>query len=87
MAEENRNADSSGTIETNPVVVVQEIGQKGRGFLREVGSMFWFIIHTFSETMDNVRRGRAPFRASSFFRHARALVLFRSWRWFRFSSG
>jgi phospholipid/cholesterol/gamma-HCH transport system permease protein len=69
MAEENRNADSSGTIETNPVAVVQEIGQKGRGFLREIGSMFWFIIHTFSETMDNMRRGRAPFRASSFFRH------------------
>jgi phospholipid/cholesterol/gamma-HCH transport system permease protein len=69
MAEENRNADSSGTIETNPVVVVQEIGQKGRGFLREVGGIFWFIVHTFTETMDNMRRGRAPFRASSFFRH------------------
>ena len=75
MAEENTNADAGGTIETNPVVVVQGIGQKGRGFLREVGSMFWFIIHTFTETMDNVRRGRAPFRAASFFRHtARAGV-------------
>ena len=69
MAEENRDADSSGTIETNPIVVVQEIGQKGRGFLREIGSMFWFIVHTFTETLDNMRRGRAPFRASSFFRH------------------
>ena len=69
MSEENRNADSSGTIETNPVVVVQEIGQKGRGFLREIGGIFWFIIHTFTETVDNMRRGRAPFRASSFFRH------------------
>jgi phospholipid/cholesterol/gamma-HCH transport system permease protein len=69
MAEENRNADSSGTIETNPVVVVQEIGQKGRGFLREIGGMFWFIIQTVTDTMDNMRRGRAPFRASSFFRH------------------
>ena len=31
--------------------------------------MFWFIINTFAETMDNVRRGRGPFRAASFFRH------------------
>jgi phospholipid/cholesterol/gamma-HCH transport system permease protein len=69
MAEENQNPDSSGTIETNPVVVVQEIGQKGRGFLREIGGMFWFIIQTVTDTMDNMRRGRAPFRATSFFRH------------------
>src|SRR5437764_10391287 len=69
MADEDREADSGGTIETNPVVVVQEIGQKGRGFLREVGGMFWFIIQTFTETIDNIRRGRAPFRAASFFRH------------------
>ena len=69
MADEHRDADSSDKIETNPVVVVQEIGQKGRGFLREVGGMFWFIVHTFTETVDNMRRGRAPFRASSFFRH------------------
>src|SRR5205823_14879709 len=69
MADEDREADSGGTIETNPVVVVQEIGQKGRGFLREVGGMLWFIIQTFTETIDNIRRGRAPFRAASFFRH------------------
>ena len=31
--------------------------------------MFWFIINTVAETMDNVRRGRVPFRAASFFRH------------------
>jgi phospholipid/cholesterol/gamma-HCH transport system permease protein len=31
--------------------------------------MFWFIVHTFTETVENMRRGRAPFRASSFFRH------------------
>lgn len=70
MAEEqSTNADDGNTIETNPVVVVQEVGQLGRGFLRQIGSMFWFIVNTFAETMDNVRRGRAPFRASSFFRH------------------
>jgi phospholipid/cholesterol/gamma-HCH transport system permease protein len=70
MAEPNSTSgDSSGTIQTNPVLVVQGIGQRGRNILQEVGSMFWFIVHTFTETMENVRRGRAPFRAASFFRH------------------
>jgi phospholipid/cholesterol/gamma-HCH transport system permease protein len=70
MAEPNSTGgDSSGTIQTNPVLVVQGIGHKGRNLLREIGSMFWFIVHTFTETMENVRRGRAPFRAASFFRH------------------
>src|SRR5438045_8972796 len=69
MADEDREADSGGTIETNPVVVVREIWPKVPGFLREVGGMFWFIIQTFTETIDNIRRGRAPFRAASFFRH------------------
>jgi phospholipid/cholesterol/gamma-HCH transport system permease protein len=59
----------SETISGNPVAVVQEIGHLGRGFLREVGSMFWFIAHTFEETLDRVRNGRGPFRAASFFRH------------------
>ena len=67
MAEESRTAESNGMIETNPIVVVQEIGKESRGFLSEVGSMFWFIINTVTETMDNMQRGRAPFRASSFF--------------------
>src|SRR5215210_7499792 len=67
MAQERGESDNA--IPTNPVVVVQGVGQLGRGFLREIGSMFWFIINTVAETMDNVRRGRAPFRASSFFRH------------------
>jgi phospholipid/cholesterol/gamma-HCH transport system permease protein len=57
------------TIETNPVVVVQGVGAMGRNFLREVGAMFWFIVNTFTETLANVRLGRAPFRAASFFRH------------------
>ena len=52
-----------------PAGVVAGVGQKSRAALQEVGSMFWFIIHTFSETWDKMRRGRAPFRASSFFRH------------------
>jgi phospholipid/cholesterol/gamma-HCH transport system permease protein len=70
MAETNStDSDSSATIQTNPVLVVQGIGSTGRSLLRQVGSMFWFVVNTFTETMDNVRRGRAPFRASSFFRH------------------
>src|SRR4051812_35690698 len=69
MAEGGTTGEHENTITANPVVVVQGVGQLGRGFLRQVGSMFWFIVNTIAETMDNVRRGRAPFRASSFFRH------------------
>src|SRR5947207_53535 len=63
------NAADSEVIPTNPIVVVQDIGELSRNFLREIGSLFWFVIHTFTETLDNVRRGRVPFRAVSFFRH------------------
>jgi phospholipid/cholesterol/gamma-HCH transport system permease protein len=69
MAEANGGLETSKKIETNPVVVVAGVGHKSQGFLREVGGMFWFIVHTFTETLENMRRGRAPFRASSFFRH------------------
>ena len=69
MAEEQQSPEETDTIETNPVVVVQEIGQKGNDFLRQIGGMFWFIIQTLADTMDNVRRGKAPFRSVSFFRH------------------
>jgi phospholipid/cholesterol/gamma-HCH transport system permease protein len=65
-----RHAAQSETLPGNPVFVVQGIGHLGRSFLREVGSMFWFIAHTFDETIERVRDGRAPFRAISFFRHA-----------------
>jgi len=70
MAKEqtNQGADN-GTLTVNPVIVVQEIGELFRNFLAEVGSMFWFVAHTFDETIDRLRHGRAPFRASSFFRH------------------
>ena len=69
MAETITDADGNRAIATNPVVVVQGVGQLGRSFLADVGGMFWFIINTVAETVDNMRRGRAPFRASSFFRH------------------
>ena len=64
----NQGADN-GTLTVNPVIVVQGIGELFRDFLAEVGSMFWFIAHTFDETIDRLRQGRVPFRASSFFRH------------------
>ncbi len=54
---------------TTPVEVVADVGQMSRSALQEVGSMFWFIINTASETLDRVRHGRAPFRAASFFRY------------------
>ena len=55
--------------ESLPVAVVGEIGHVGANFLAEVGGVFWFIVHTFEETLDRIRSGRVPFRAESFFRH------------------
>ena len=52
-----------------PVLVAQEVGQVSRGFLREVGGLFWFIMNTFEETFERIQQGRVPFRATSFFRH------------------
>src|SRR5438046_5456609 len=69
MANTQRNSEPSEAIPTNPIVVVQDIGQLSRDFLREVGSMFWFIAHTFDETVERLRERRPPFRATSFFRH------------------
>src|SRR3989440_1593711 len=57
-------------IQTNPVVVVQDVGHLSQEFMREVGSLFWFIVQTASESLDNIRRGRAPFRAVRFFRYS-----------------
>jgi phospholipid/cholesterol/gamma-HCH transport system permease protein len=61
--------EPTSAVSANPVVVVQGIGHLGRVFLTEVGSMFWFVINTFDETIDRIRQGRVPFRAASFFRH------------------
>jgi phospholipid/cholesterol/gamma-HCH transport system permease protein len=64
-----RSETFDAPIQTNPVVVMQGVGHLSRGFMREVGSLFWFIAQTFSETFDNIRRGRAPFRSATFFRY------------------
>src|SRR5882724_11397406 len=55
--------------EPPPIMIAEGIGHITRYFLREVGSVFWFIVNTFEETIDRLRRGRVPFRAASFFRH------------------
>ncbi len=52
-----------------PILVAQGIGHFSRNFLREVGSVFWFIANTFQETFERIQQGRVPFRAVSFFRH------------------
>src|SRR5215475_12731120 len=54
-------------IPANPVVVVQGVGHLSREFMREVGSLFWFMVHTLGETVERIREGRVPFRAASFF--------------------
>jgi phospholipid/cholesterol/gamma-HCH transport system permease protein len=69
MAEQKQDSTEEALIAA-PVIALQEIGEVFWNFLREVGSMFWFIVHTFEETIERLRDGRAPFRASSFFRHA-----------------
>ena len=53
----------------SPVLVAQGVGQIASNFLREVGSVFWFIMHTFEETLERIQKGRVTFRAASFFRH------------------
>src|SRR5215510_232641 len=61
--------EADPAIPANPVVVVQGVGHISREFMREVGSLFWFIIHTLGETVERIREGRVPFRAASFFEH------------------
>jgi phospholipid/cholesterol/gamma-HCH transport system permease protein len=56
--------------EPPPVVIAGGIGHVTRLFLREVGSVFWFIADTFQETFERIQHGRVPFRAASFFRHS-----------------
>src|SRR5206468_1429990 len=59
------NAEARSTMR-GPLEVVEI----ERTFLREVGSVFWFIVNTFQETLERVQQGRAPFRAASFFRES-----------------
>jgi phospholipid/cholesterol/gamma-HCH transport system permease protein len=71
MANTHSTKDAGGQLSAaNPVAVVEEIGLFGENFFREVGSLFWFVAHTFEETFERVREGRIPFGVASFFRHA-----------------
>src|ERR1700756_328869 len=47
-----------------------EVVEIERSFLREVGSVFWFIVNTFQETLERLQQGRVPFRAATFFRQS-----------------
>src|SRR5437868_376215 len=69
MAEQKQDSTEE-TVIAGPAMLLQEIGGVWTNFLREVGSVFWFITQTFEETIERVRDGRVPFRAASFFRHA-----------------
>lgn len=68
MADSNAEAPRRGAAET---IAVLGFGELGRDLVAEIGTMFWFILDTISETFDNVRQGRRPFRATSLFRHAK----------------
>jgi phospholipid/cholesterol/gamma-HCH transport system permease protein len=69
MAEEKGDSTEE-TLIAAPAMVLQEIGGVWTNFLREVGSIFWFITNTFNESIERIRDGRVPFKALSFFRHA-----------------
>jgi len=69
MAEQKKDSREE-TLIAGPAMVLQEIGSIWTDFLREVGSISWFIAQTFQETFERLRDGRVPFRANSFFRHA-----------------
>ena len=66
----DQSETTDAPIQANPVAVVRDVGHLSQEFMREVGSLFWFIAQTASESFDNIRRGRTPFRASSFFRYS-----------------
>src|SRR5437763_17162239 len=44
-----------------------ELVEIERSFLGEVGTVFWFIMHCFQDTMERIRQSRTPFPAASVF--------------------
>jgi len=58
-----------------PVLIAQGIGHLARTFLREVGSVFWFIMNTFEETFERnqalLDRGPLTARFSAFLKIGR----------------
>jgi ABC-type transporter Mla maintaining outer membrane lipid asymmetry permease subunit MlaE len=53
-------------IPANPVVVVQGVGHLSREFMREVGSLFWFMVQTLDETVERIREGRVSISCLKF---------------------
>ena len=47
--------------------MIQGIGAHFRFFLQTVGSILWLLVNTVSEIVENVARGRTPFRAAALF--------------------
>ncbi|MEO7931939.1 MAG: ABC transporter permease [Chthoniobacterales bacterium] len=47
--------------------MISKIGNQTKSFLQTVGSVVWLLLNTVSEMMENITRGRAPFRAASLF--------------------
>ncbi len=47
--------------------MISKIGNQTKSFLQTVGSVVWLLLNTVSEMMENISRGRAPFRATSLF--------------------
>jgi len=48
---------SSEALSANPFVVARDMIEVGRGFFIEVGSLFWFVVNTFGETIERIRNG------------------------------
>ena len=62
-------AGPSEAFSVNPFAFLGDVGHAARNFFIEVGSLFWFVVHTVDETIERIRAGRVPFRAASFFRN------------------
>ena len=81
--------DDPPIIPANPVVVVQGVGHLSREFMREVGSLFWFMVQTLDETVERIRDGPCSISCLEFLpRTANEPVLarFRWSVWFHFFS-
>ncbi len=50
--------------------MIHLIGKQTRNFFQIVGSIIWLLFNTAAEMVENIGRGRAPFRLASFFAQA-----------------
>jgi hypothetical protein len=73
------NAEARRTMPAAEVVEIE------RSFLREVGSVFWFIVNTFQESMERVQQGAPHSAQPAFSARAYGLVWIRC-RWWGWSA-